>query len=140
MENQEQIKKLELTEKVERELRLYYFITKSVEKSDSGENRITEGVATILSFDLERAIIEVHKSFPIGTSVIIAGNKKISEIMELIKIENKKEIEIKIQEEKIIKKTSKEEFKNNLLLVADTMIDDEKDKKTIKKIVSKISI
>jgi len=138
--NQEQIKKLELIEKSERELCLYYFITKFVEKSPTGENKITEGVATILSFDLDRAITQASQSLPLGTQIIIAGNKKMSEIMELIKVEEKREIEIKIPEHTITKKLSKEEFKNNILLVADTMIDNEKDKKTLKKIVSKINV
>ena len=136
--NQEQPKKLELTEKGERELCLYYFITKFIEKIPSGENKLTEGVATILSFDLDRAISEASRSLPLGTQIVIAGSKRISEIMSLIKVAEKEEKGE--TEEKTIKQLGVEDFKNSLLLATDTLILDDKDKKAIKKIVSKINV
>ena len=127
-----------MKESGDRELRLYYFITKFIEASPDGKQTMKEGVTTILSFDLDRAVGEASRSLPIGTQLVLAGNKPISEIMEMIKVEEKKEIEIKMPQEIITKKLGREEFKNNLLLAADELISDVRDQKTIKRIVSKI--
>lgn len=127
-----------MKESGDRELRLYYFITKFIEASPDGKQTLKEGVTTILSFDLDRAVAEASRSLPIGTQIILAGHKLISEIIEMIKTEEKKEVEIKLPEEVIAKKLGKEEFKNNLLLAADTMVADEKDQKALKRIISKI--
>jgi len=134
----EEINKMAMKESGDRELRLYYFITKFIEASPDGKQTMKEGVTTILSFDLDRAVGEASRSLPIGTQLVLAGNKPISEIMEMIKVEEKKEIEIKMPQEIITKKLGREEFKNNLLLAADELISDVRDQKTIKRIVSKI--
>jgi BMFP domain-containing protein YqiC len=136
---QEKTNKLSITESVERELRMYFFITKFIEEFPDGRKKITEGVASILSFDLDRAVAEANISLPVGTNIIMAGNRKISEILSMVDMVNRKETEIKEPVAvKTTKELGKEEFKHNLLLAADTMVADERDKKIIKRIVSKI--
>ena len=119
-----------MTEKSERELRLYYFITKFLEEYPDGKKKITEGVATILSFDLDRAVNEASRILPVGTNIVMAGFKKVSDLLAMIDNVGK--------EEKQVKELGKQEFKNSLLLAADTLIEDAKDQKVIKRIVSKI--
>lgn len=81
-----------MKESGDRELRLYYFITKFIEASPDGKQTLKEGVTTILSFDLDRAVAEASRSLPIGTQIILAGHKLISEIIEMIKTEEKKRL------------------------------------------------
>lgn len=130
MEEKAEIKKLAMTESGERELRLYYFITKFLEEYPDGKKKITEGVATILSFDLDRAVAEASRTLPVGTNIVMAGFKKVSDLLAMIDNVGK--------EEKQVKELGKQEFKNSLLLAADTLIEDAKDQKVIKRIVSKI--
>jgi len=129
-EEKTEINKLAMTEKSERELRLYYFITKFLEEYPDGKKKITEGVATILSFDLDRAVNEASRILPVGTNIVMAGFKKVSDLLAMIDNVGK--------EEKQVKELGKQEFKNSLLLAADTLIEDAKDQKVIKRIVSKI--
>jgi molybdenum cofactor biosynthesis enzyme MoaA len=138
MEEKAEIKKLAMTESGERELRLYYFITKFLEEYPDGKKKITEGVATILSFDLDRAVAEASRTLPVGTNIVMAGHKNVQELFDMIDVIKKAELEIKVPEEMVAKKFGKEEFKNGLLLAADTLISDVRDQKTIKRIVSKI--
>ena len=140
--NQEKQNKLPMTESGERELRLYYFITKFLEELPGGAKKMTEGVATILSFDLDRAVAEASVSLPLGTNIVMAGNKKVSEIMAMVETVTKNVTEKKEYPKKETPKTVKElgilEFKSSLLLAADMLIKNERDKKTIIRIVNSI--
>ena len=128
--------KMPMVEKTERELRLYYFITKTIEPMPIGQPKLIEGVLTIFSFDLDRAISEASRTMPIGTNIICAGSKTFNELLALVERTEKKEQAPLPPTE--VKAMAKEDFKNGLLLAADTMITDIKDQRAIKRIVAKI--
>ena len=126
-----------MAEKSERELRLYYFITK---KSNNafGAAEVKEGVITTLSFDLDGALDVATKMATIDTTLVFAGFENISKILDKVDMAKGNQVSINLPVEISKKVMAKDEFKNNILLAADTMIIDVKDRSALKRIISKI--
>ena len=126
-----------MAEKSERELRLYYFITKKSENT-MGNIVVKEGVITVLSFDLDGALDVATKMATTDTTLVFSGFENVSKIISRIDVAQDGPISINLPMEITNKIKGKEDFKNNILLAADTMVNNENDKIALKKIISKI--
>jgi len=125
--------KLPIVDQQERELRLYFMVSRPIQLSIPNE-----GIAAILSYDLDEAAKKVRKIIPINYFVSYLGYKTVNDLLKDIQLEGTVVVEPEGNKEVLAKeKISAEQFRNGLMLVANDYCSEE-DKNIIISILEKV--
>ena len=122
--------KIPLTNLKKEDLKLFFLISRPLKLNIDNEK-----VELVLDFNLEGVMKQLK--MPQGFTATYKGNLTINQLLEKIQLDNKVSIG---SEAKVIdhKKMNKKQFKNSLMLVADTFVKKAKDKKVLKEIIERI--
>ena len=124
--------KLSLTKLTD--LKLFFFIVRQVQIETPNE-----GVISVLAYNLENAIPSAKAKTPKGYQLKFTGNQPVKGILDAVESISKSVPGLKPEKSlQEIKKISVEQFKNNILLVADDFIKKDKDKIILKRIVKNL--
>ena|SRR3990167_267443 len=115
--------KLDLTLQKDQDLRLYLMI---------GTTKLDQKVIVIASYDLESALAKARESNPECVISYKGQNPLATDLLDKIKLDEKPQLELKIPE------MSKESFITSLMLAGDKFVESQNDKKSLKRILSKV--
>lgn len=127
--------KLPVVDKQDRDLRLYFLVYRPIQLSVPNE-----GMAAILSYDLDKAIERAKQIVPLNYFMVCLGYKTVKELLEVIQIEGSLIIKSgEKQELPSIEKISIEQFRNGLMLVANEYCEP-KDREILLDILKRVSL
>ncbi len=123
--------KLDISQTQQRELKLYYFITKEAVPNTT-PLLVKEGVVSVVSYDLDQAVQVANQGVKPGTGLVIGGNQSVKSILDIIKTEKEK------PEEK--KAMAFENFKSAILYAAEEYVTSKADKLMLQTILKRLTV
>jgi len=128
--------KIPLMEKSEKELKLYHFIA-NIPPNIGVNTPPVQQVIAVLSYDLDRAFAKAITLVPQGTNLAFAGAKPFSELLNQLDLPAIQIIETPSPPFSL-SEMNFENFKSSLMLTADKLIKDERDRTELKKIINNL--